>query len=432
MIWRLIKREPALWYWPLYVCVQLPFLLLLGAPAAVFTLPAAMVFFAGEPWRRATPFEAALPIAARQFFLARLLVIMALLWPQAFVSSATLALWRSSAHAALAPILAAGVCTLGVAGLQSGRLGVIASLQRPGVVFFGAWLLVAFSGLPIRPGTVEAILSVCLLASVALFFRIWFLLPKSFELAPRVGYEAGLGPGGVVLRDPDLPVGPDAGVPKGRETRRASAGAGTLAAWMPFLRSVFPPPYVRVLPFLVPMGAIPEMLPMCGFWLPMGWLLPIRCAGWMRTLPVKRRLTLWATVGPAVLCLIGSYAAGALLRRSSVPLRVHAVAVAVIMALALLSGLFCCASDWRRLRHLPARIRGWWPMVPMGLSLAAIAVASITGYLNRFPDLLQALANALPASRLQAATALAVPVIALYLALDRVFLESDHTGKLGV
>jgi len=430
MIWRLMKREPVLPYGLLFLWPFLAFGLLSGAPAQWYSMLALWPLFGGEPWRRATRFEAALPIPARQFFLARLLTLMALTWPQAFALSVALALWPGPAYAALTPLAAAGVCTLAIAVLQSVRLAEIASIRRRcGVLVCICLFAGVFSGAHIGSRTAGAILSISLFASAALLFRTWRFLPKAFVFAAPAGPSARFVIGTVILPEPDAPA-PPARAPESREA--AGAFARTFAPWMPFLRTLYPPRQVIWLPMLCFVTAVPQMIPMCGFWLLFMWQEPAQRAGWMRTLPIDRRRVLWAILAPLPVYLCAGYAIGAALRTARRPLQLQAVTLAVILAIAFSTFLFCAAPEWRRLRRIPLCIRGWLPAVPPVLSLAAMVLPTILHRPPRIVNPLRTLASALPASPFQAVALLALPVVALYLALDKVFCESDHTGKLGV
>lgn len=434
MVYRLMKHEPELSWGLLYLSAVSVATVLLGFQQTLFMAPF-LCFLLGRPWRRATQFHAALPIAARQLFLARLLSIVPLIWAPQLLAVVVLASSGHPAGGELTALASAGIFTLAAAALQSVRLRELSSLRRPGAVFLGGWLLVTVLGATltrIGPGRSLAVTCVSLAASAALFLRIWARLPQSFELGPAAPFEPAGGPGGVILPAPDSAAHPDSNAPEGRKTTDASARRAALPAWMPFLRTVFSPLYFLWLPCLCLAAALPSLIVMSAMLLPMLWMEPLRRAGWTLTLPVNRRLVLWATVAPPILALSASYAVSARLGMAHSPLRLHATALALIVAVPMASGLGFAGAGWRGLRWLPARILQWLPLGWCVLTFAAIWAGVLTGESRRFPEILQALAGALPSSRFEAAAALALPVVGLYFVLERVFLESDHTGKLGV
>ncbi|HUP02527.1 MAG TPA: ATP-binding cassette domain-containing protein [Bryobacteraceae bacterium] len=87
--------------------------------------------------------------------------------------------------------------------------------------------------------------------------------------------------------------------------------------------------------------------------------------------------------------------------------------------------------NWRRTRLLPRRVRGLLALSAILLLLALCVAHPILGR-RLFAVALRTAARALPTNRVAAALVLALPIAALRLALDKIFSESEHRGKLGV
>jgi hypothetical protein len=241
----------------------------------------AMFMFAGlmvylQPQRRATLWEAALPIPARQLFLARALSRMAMVWiPMMACGWLTMMLTRAEWSSVGATVACGAGLTLAILLPQAVRVrelvipwGLVAviltAVTAAGI--FAWWLL---------PTAVT--LAIFALASAGAFVRIWLTLPLSFQTAPL---EAA----------------------SGREIRRGRSGPAL--PWWPVVRS-FP---------WTSFGFLPIVMMLPGNWF--GCYFGIFAmegsrprTRWLDSLPLSHRTRLLINLLPA-LVLIGGASSG--------------------------------------------------------------------------------------------------------------------------
>jgi hypothetical protein len=181
MIYQLLRRDPA---WRLMPLAAAGGALCMwagsgGAGTMLFGTLLGACLFLGEFRRRATLFQTALPIPARDLFAARCVAFAALVWLPVL---AAVAVAFVKGEAAFGPIdcgAAASLLTLAVLSVRltemNGPLPIMDTLLSLGVGFCVA----AFGLLPAAP-----VLAFCAIASAALFVRAWRALPESFQVAP--------------------------------------------------------------------------------------------------------------------------------------------------------------------------------------------------------------------------------------------------------
>jgi hypothetical protein len=260
MIWQLVKRDPA-WRGAL---IGMALGAAIGALAhgltMVFSGLVLMYWLLSEPQRRATDFQAALPIPASDLFRARILAFFALAWLPVASGAAMLLLAGKRAEDAVALVEFGAKFSVLVLIVQSGRVREIAS-SRWGLAV--TLLLFGPVVLPISPfGFVPLAIELVVCATVCplLFWNIWRQLPPAFEVLPA------------------------------ELTPQVSSQGNTPApafVWGPILRSLFlysPLPFLPLM-FLQPLG---------GQWLyvAMFCIFPMPAAvarmPWALGLPVRR------------------------------------------------------------------------------------------------------------------------------------------------
>ena len=147
-----------------------------------------MFMFAGlmvylQPQRRATLWEAALPISARQLFLARALSRTAMVWiPMMACGWLTMMLKGAEWSSVVATVECGAILTLAILLPQAVR---VQELVIPGWLVAVVWAAVAAAGILtwwLLPAAVT--LALFALASAGVFVRIWLALPLSFQTAP--------------------------------------------------------------------------------------------------------------------------------------------------------------------------------------------------------------------------------------------------------
>ncbi len=289
MIAELMRRDPA---WQMMKGVTataglLAFLLSLWHADGVIAAMAAPIYavflMRALPHQRSTFFEAALPVAARDLFLARLLSLLSLIWAPTIAGTAILAL-RGDGHLAPALPVVAAVLSLMVVVQLSVRIEQFAApawLVVIGLVVAGPVLVLTLAfGYRVPAATLAV------LASAAVLAAAWNSLPETFQCAPR----------------------------EATERRQRSGGAAAPALpWWPVLRSLFNWPSM----IFVPVGA---MFALSGDWLlaPMYLMLAYNQAmtnsRWLRALPLSRKSLMAAMVMPMLITLGVVMEAGMLLQ----------------------------------------------------------------------------------------------------------------------
>jgi hypothetical protein len=282
MIWQLLRREPR-WLVLAGMLASLVWAVELpsgeGVPVMATTISGMMLLGAGVG-RRATLFEAALPIPAPALFTARLLFFLAVIW------APLLTLIAIVPRGGLAEALAAGaILSLAAVFCLTARVEEFASpiprtvLIAAGAIMIG--LLQAWSG------HAAVIALVCAVAAAARLIVVWPRIPAGFQAAaiePRAARGAG---------------------------RRVTPVR--LLTVLPVLRSALPSIVLVMLGVIVLQGIV-------GGWT-YGVIAGIgmpgvarRASRWMWALPISRRTLLALTVLPYVLAIAGGFALGAWLQ----------------------------------------------------------------------------------------------------------------------
>ncbi len=203
MIWELMKHDPALQVMPVVALMVIGPALLVPAHSGgvYFLMTIPFIITLGVPGfrQRYTLFQATLPIAGKQLFLARIGSLMACVWLPIVSAVALTALLRSDlTWADRLPLFEAGaVITVAVILVQCVR---VQTINPP------AWLVVvAYAGmfsplfmlgeffLPQPTAAGAALLGGCALVSAVLFLKAWAEVPKSFQLAPAEPVSARSG-----------------------------------------------------------------------------------------------------------------------------------------------------------------------------------------------------------------------------------------------
>jgi hypothetical protein len=190
VILKLARRDPAWVLGPVVIGTFLLILLVMKqVPSFNFLLQNEMYMFVGllaylKPQRRATLWEAALPIPARQLFLAKALSRMAMVWIPVVVTGWLTIMLKGAAWSSLIATFACGaILTLAMLLPQAVR---VRELVIPWWLVAAIWPAVTAAGifaLWLLPAAATLLLFA--LAGGAVFVRIWTALPLSFQTAPR-------------------------------------------------------------------------------------------------------------------------------------------------------------------------------------------------------------------------------------------------------
>lgn len=224
------------------------------------------------PHRRATFFEAALPVAGRDLFLARFLSLMALVWLPGAAASATLVLTGNLAKTVSAIALLAVVLTLATIVNLSVRIREFAAPRWLTLGCPACALGAAAVGLTSGHALLVAV--VCGVAAIGVGAAAWRSVPEAFQCAPMEVSRA----------------------------RKKTGNAEPSIPWWPIIRSLLPWRAAMIIPlsfFFVATGQ--------WFFGPMYLMMAYSqtrvTTRWTLGLPVSRRAMLAAATVPMLLVL---------------------------------------------------------------------------------------------------------------------------------
>jgi hypothetical protein len=393
-----MKRDPALMFLPQLILFSAAIGLFLPGQPEAAAMVCGVVGFAGalacRPHERATSFEATLPIAGRQLFLARMSLIMAIIWLPALFGGAAILISRSLAKEVLTVAAMAAIATLAVMALQSVRVQLLCSPHSLLLVFFPVMVfIVAFTALSDFVAPAPALM-VCLPLSAALFLRTWRAIPKGLLIAPEA----------VAVRP-----------------TRGHAGGEPVVPWLAILRSAFPWGIGAFSPVLFWSAMTGSLVFVCCIGVNIMWMASRPRVRWACVLPVSPRVVLSLVIGPVLVVTAGGYLAGRRYHAVEDP-RFLILHVAAIIGLTLLFVLFNALFDWRRLRHvrLAVRVGLFSPMFPV---LAIVVCGFCHVELATF---LPGVSRALPGNLAAAVAVAGIALAALYWAVERVFAEAEY------
>jgi len=285
VIAQLIRREP-LWMVGTGIVVAALWGGLIPAEAqqssAVALLPALLL---GGGNRRATLFDAALPIAARTLLTARLLFLLATIWLPVFAAAAML-LVRGQGEAA------AGFCASGMVITLAGVFGLTGRIEQ----FDSGFSRVAFFTIAVIAVMVPALW----VGSSAIVFgaagsiaavrlaMVWPRIPAGFQAAPFEPRRA-------------------------RVEKQSRPHGGSWIGVLPLVRAAMPRLVVVMLVVIAFQGLMGSWTygAIAGFGVPG---MARRASRWLWGLPISRRTLLAITIFPYLVCISGSFAVGAWLR----------------------------------------------------------------------------------------------------------------------
>ena len=338
MIYQLMKRDPAWRYLP-YLVVACAVAGSLFGTYPVYASPiCCMAPFVGAFWctpnRRATRYEASLPVAGRQLFLARELLMTAAIWLPAATSYCAALIAGGPAKLGPEVVGCAAIITLLVMAIQSVRARELAAPGWTLLVFLvvASAAVGAFLSLP---NTAAPVLAGSALLAGALLSRTWRAIPKTFELAPAATWAG----------------------------RTAAKSAGEpITVWMPLLRSAWAAQLHGATPVFCLLAAMQgQWIGACVIFPIVLWRLASRQVRWAMALPVKGRVLLWAIFAPILIALPAGYLLsfhhGGRHPRPFPEARIQVFTLAAMFAVALLTLLFSAGLDSRRLRHTPLGVR---------------------------------------------------------------------------
>lgn len=271
MIWQLVKRDPA-WRNALICtaagvfCPLLPHLFIGWSGWLT-----GMFWMQSQPQRRASLFQAGLPILAKDLFLARLFAFFALIWLPAGCGAIALLVAGGRANDAATLIEIAGGLSVLVLVALSSRVGEIQGSHWVTAISVGTLWGVAYPTAHFLPPA--SVLAICAVTCAILFWNIWRQLPASLQVLSG-GQTRTVAVHGSTTRQPTL-------------------------LWLPVLRVLFAPRMLGFLPMVL-MGGLGEQLP----YISMFCVLPVAAAvsamPWLLSLPLRRSGLMAVIVAPSI------------------------------------------------------------------------------------------------------------------------------------
>ena len=288
MIWRLVKADSAVQMVPLLTAIFAVAASVMPHSSSGLWLFMSVIWLpahAAQPQRRAAAHHSALPILARDLFLARLLAMFgAMVMPLAAAATAFVLRGRTKDLDQLAVV--AAMASLGILLTHSTRVREISSSAAAApLAMLASIALILPAVYFLETGTILLLFGIL---SAGLFWNIWRQLPLAFEVLP---YQQAGGSGEVASY--------------GATPAPAHARGSALLAWMPLLRWVG----LRSLMFL-PMIIMQAFF---GDWIFVSLFCIFPVAGalqssWPLALPIRRGTLLAVAASPWLLVLLTSLA----------------------------------------------------------------------------------------------------------------------------
>jgi len=285
MIAQLMRREP-LWIVGVGVVAAVLWGGLIPAemrqPTAIGFLMVIMLASRGN--RRATLFEAALPIPGRTLIAARFLFILAAIW---LPTGCAVAMLMANGQAANAGDLcgSATVLTAAIVFAMTSRIEEFGSSTPSAPFLIGA--VIAMTLPEIWTGHAAIVCAVAGLPAAGRLATVWPRIPAGFQAAPFEPRRARIE----------------------RQTRLHGGWVGML----PLMRAALPRPVWPLLALVAVQALIGSAIygAVAGFGIP---AMPRRAGRWLWAMPLSRPTLLAITALPFLLCVGGSFALGAWLR----------------------------------------------------------------------------------------------------------------------
>jgi hypothetical protein len=290
MIFQLIKRDPAWRMAPIVaLVVGVVAMLYPSDPRRVNSLTLMFTVVMGcsvqaRPHVRATLFEAALPIAGRDLWVARVLSLLALVWLPVLCGVCSALLVRFDGTRAVALVEAAAILTAATLALQAVRVRQLAGPRWFYVGWAVLWPVGFLACYFVAPGVV---IGACGLASAAMLIGSWRAVPASFQVAPLEAADSVAVPENV----PDVPV------------------ARMAFAWMPVLRSASWLPAI-FFPCMVAGALFGSWFAFFPIFTVQGAVQTRQRTRWLSALPLSYRRLLLITLVSSVLPIVAGVAVG--------------------------------------------------------------------------------------------------------------------------
>jgi hypothetical protein len=403
MLYQLIRRD-TVWkdgWWCFALCAVLcliPKIQSLDLGAVYGPLYVLCALFVAMPHRRATVFEATLPIPARTLFLARAVSVLGIIWLTAAVAVLAYTVSRGPDVPALRTVVTASFCTLGAALLLCFRLRYIAGpVWSLALVYFcGCFSFLAGHLHPFIP-------LACAATGVALLVFGWRAAPDSFQL------------------------------PATRSAQPAPNGQAAAPAtpWMPAIRSVISWHYLFWCLMTAALATTGSWLA-AGFPFSMAWVSVRMQVRWLWTLPIRPRRLLVLYVAPALAFATFGYFLSLRIGRHPWPVPaapVQALYVGGALAWLLLVLLICALLDWRPLIRQKRAITIAIVTVLTVVPLLGLLVFRSTHGNDPLHNLALRMAAAFPGNWVSAAVLVVIVLGVLWRALEKVVSQSEYADR---
>ncbi len=404
MIWKLMRRDPT-WQWtPLAaICAVLPGISHATMETFVFMTLGMIGCISPAFYTYCTLYEGALPIPARDLWLSRVMSLLAGMWLPVLTASAVLAV---SGRGSPILIEAAAVYTVLVLAAKCVRRGQFSAppwMRFAGIMIFAQVAVFLLMGVEQHLVSAAAILTVCGLASAALFLTGWRGIPTAFQIAP-------LWP---------------AVSPRGRASREAHGRARFV--WSPVFRSIYRWQMGLMLLMLLSQLAIGSLATAYIF-LPVFLAAVLDSRRWLSPLPVASRTLFRLTIAPLAAAIVIANVVRIFVNPGhplSVRTRIVELA-AELVALCLMLWV-CELTEWRGLSKFGLSVRA----IPLAAGMAVLVIPMVVGSTSRdrtwmYDKIPLALAAALPENGWLLALTLIAPLAAVYWLAEKTYAEMEY------
>lgn len=185
MIWRLMRRDTT-WQWtPLVaILVLLPGISQASTETLVFMTLGMIGCLSPAFYTYCTLYEGALPIPARDLWLSRVISLLAAMWVPVSAASAVLAVSGRGTPILIEAAAVYTVLVLAAKCVRRGQFSAPSWFRFAGIMIFSQVAVFLLLAQKQHPASAAIVLTVCGLASAALFLTGWSGIPKAFQIAP--------------------------------------------------------------------------------------------------------------------------------------------------------------------------------------------------------------------------------------------------------
>ena len=398
MIWQLMKRDYA-WKCVPWTAALFAALGHRDAMLVLFPMLAVPTWLATQMFLRCTVYEAALPVRGRELWLSRVLSRLALLWiPVMAAAAVTLVIPGKDL---LTLLEAASVWTVALLVLTRLQLQESPVMRLEWIVSAGL-LVLGVNAVPLlspkygfHAPPAGMVLTVCGIASVALFAWGWAAVPGVFQVAPA----------------------------KREGTAKHVEAGPSRFKWAPVFSTIYGWNCVMPLAmaFLMTFGQTGTAF----IYVPIYFAMTGTLGRWLTAVPLASKGLFRITIAPMLAgVVLGGVIHTFVKPQHYMTQRAVIVEIAGDLTTFFILAFFCEFPGWNRLGRTP----NWIRLVPMIAGVGILAVLPIFTDPWAFDRAARYLADLLPEDWRLFGLALAMPVAGTYWIAERTFAEFEYTN----